>query len=62
MYIIKFRTNIGGIKGMERVLEEQLEKIVNLYFKGNTVVQAIEVIRNEAIQTSSRCTRTNGTI
>ena len=47
---------------MEKVLDDKLDQIVNLYFKGYSVAKAIEVIRNEAIQTSSGSTRANRTV
>ena len=44
---------------MEKILDQQLEQIVDLYFKGYSVAQAIEEVRLETIQTSRGCIRTN---
>ena len=41
------------------IINEHLDKIINLYFQGYSVTNAIKVVRNETIQTSRGCTRTN---
>lgn len=38
-------------------LEAKLKEVVKLYFEGYSVRQAIEVVRNETIQASTRSTR-----
>ena len=35
-------------------MEEKLQKIVRLYFQGNTVAESIRVVRNESNQASKK--------